>query len=263
MSKTPSPAVTLVCEICSKVFTRFSSQTSGTRNFCSMPCYRLGRRKRITRTCLNCGTLFETHPSNAARGNALTCGSRCKYEYIRKGLDVRLWATVLKNPGVDACWNRPGGGNSNYSTISLGGKRGKRVGAHVAAWFLATGRWPQAGEFVCHTCDDRTCVKNDEPGTYIVDEVAYERHGHLWLGDHEANMLDKLAKGRQAKGLDVAGAKLSDAEALDLKTRFEAGSMTQTALAREYGISFQHASDICRGRRRAYLSPTHRDSPAG
>jgi hypothetical protein len=252
MRKPPEPAVTLTCEICSRVFDRYPSQASGTRNFCGTPCYRLGRRKRVMQTCLNCGEHFETYPANVARGNALTCGVPCKSAYLRKSLDARLWATVVRQDGPLACWNRPGGG-TNYSTISTGGERRSTVGAHIAAWFLATGRWPVEGEFICHTCDDRTCVRNDDTGAYAVNGFKYERHGHLWLGDAAANSADKVAKGRQTKGLDIAGAKVPDCVVLDIRRRFAAGGVTQTALAAEVGLSFQHVSDIIRRKRRASI----------
>ena len=75
-------------------------------------------------------------------------------------------------------------------------KRGKRIEnygffnvdckewrAHRYAWYLANGQIPD-GMYVCHRCDNPPCC-----------DVT-----HLFLGTHDENMKDMVAKGRQFNG---------------------------------------------------------------
>jgi len=55
--------------------------------------------------------------------------------------------------------------------------------AHRVAWVLANRREIPAGQFICHSCDNRACVNP----------------AHLWPGSNRQNMLDMYAKGRGIK----------------------------------------------------------------
>ena len=91
-----------------------------------------------------------------------------------------LWIAALNRHGYGSLWGPPG-------------HTGPR-GAHAVAWFLATGVWPCG--VVCHTCDTPACVRNDEPGIYIVDGIECPRMGHLFLASRKLIARDALAKGR-------------------------------------------------------------------
>lgn len=107
-----------------------------------------------------------------------------------------LWDRVIVGPD---CWDWTGQRTVNgYGRISL--SHDDELRTHVYAWRLAAGRWPGKGQFVCHTCDNPPCVRNDDAGTYEVDGVLYERWGHLWLGNAVANARDRQLKGRSARG---------------------------------------------------------------
>ena len=70
---------------------------------------------------------------------------------------------------------------------------GKAITAHRAAYELFVGPIPK-GMFVCHRCDTPLCVNPT----------------HLFLGTHEDNMRDMVAKKRSLYGSKHHGAKLTE-----------------------------------------------------
>jgi hypothetical protein len=70
---------------------------------------------------------------------------------------------------------------------------------------------------VCHHCDVRSCVNPT----------------HLFLGTIAANMADKTAKGRQARGEGHGQAKLTDGQILEIR----AAEGPQRAISARYGVS--------------------------
>lgn len=89
-------------------------------------------------------------------------------------LPERFWLNVEKSAG---CWEWIGAKRSTgYGQIV---KDHRNYLAHRVAWELTNGPIPD-GMFVCHHCDNRTCVRPD----------------HLFLGTTTDNMRDMVAKGR-------------------------------------------------------------------
>lgn len=78
------------------------------------------------------------------------------------------------------------------------------------------------GVHICHHCDNPKCWEPD----------------HLFAGTPADNMADKVAKGRQLKGVQIKQAKLNESQVLAIRERYVRGSATvgQPALAREYGV---------------------------
>lgn len=72
---------------------------------------------------------------------------------------------------------------------------GSRKGAHIIAYELASGEDVPEGLYVCHTCDEHDCARNDDVGTYSVSGVDILRYGHLFLGTSSMNSQDCKAKG--------------------------------------------------------------------
>ena len=101
--------------------------------------------------------------------------------------------------------------------------------AHRVAWWLKYGVWPTG--ILRHTCDNPPCVK-----------IA-----HLRDGTHKDNIDDKVAKGRQDRGEQIASSKLTDEQVLEIRQL----CTTRTGLkeiAEAYGVELMTISAIKEGR---------------
>lgn len=103
--------------------------------------------------------------------------------------EERFWAKVVKG---DGCWEWATPSTLGYGYLNV---RGRPVRANIFAWELVAGPVPN-GLFVCHTCDNPPCVRNDDIGVYLLNGVEHPRRGHLWLGNVKDNAEDMVAKGR-------------------------------------------------------------------
>jgi len=89
-------------------------------------------------------------------------------------INDRFWSQVDKS---GECWEWTGGMfSTGYGSFYIGKDRWR---AHRYSALLAYGPYPQE-TVVCHTCDNRKCVRPD----------------HLVLADHKWNAEDREAKGR-------------------------------------------------------------------
>lgn len=153
---------------------------------------------------------------------------------------IRFWAWVGRT-GDDGCSEWRGSvGAQGYGRLA---HKGKTWLAHRIAYRLANGPIPP-GMFVCHACDNRRCV----------------RASHLFLGAHEDNIRDMVAKQRHrvprsrvntprgeehwtrrrpdliARGGMRSSSKLTDAAVREARLARQRGA-SYLALARRYGVS--------------------------
>lgn len=122
------------------------------------------------------------------------------------------------------CWIWQGAkNNKGYGKIGVNYK-GWLV--HRLSYSLFRGEIPP-GILVCHKCDVRLCCLPL----------------HLFLGTHQDNLDDAIAKKRHHNGCR----KLSDEQVISLTERYAAGERS-TDLAKEYGISSGNVYSIATGR---------------
>lgn len=192
-----TPRVGLICGHCRTPFTVISARATKA-HFCSNACKYASKTQngRSVATCSVCHQSFDVDNSRVKRG-ASFCSRACYFTSIRKG-DIaaveRFWSWVSRE---ETCWVWRGFRTRGYGQISY---NRKVVFAHRFAWWIATGIWPTPDQAVCHDCpdgDDPGCVRNDEPGIYIIRGIARPRFGHLWLGTQQDNVSDMVQKGRQ------------------------------------------------------------------
>lgn len=104
----------------------------------------------------------------------------------------------------------------------------KNLRAHRFAYAALISEIPD-GWNVCHHCDVRSCVNP----------------GHLWVGTHMENVSDMMRKGRSPNGENHGRARLSRAQALEVKL----STGPRAEIARKYGISTEYVTNIRSGKR--------------
>ena len=145
-----------------------------------------------------------------------------------------FWKNVVKTP---TCWNYTKRiSNTGYGTITEIGPHSirKTFLTHRASWFFHFGPIPD-GMFVCHHCDNRTCIRPD----------------HLFLGTDADNMDDMALKGRRACGDKVANfgeknpsSQITSLIASQIRHEYGQGNCSQQKLADKYGINQRSISNI-------------------
>lgn len=96
-------------------------------------------------------------------------------------IEDRFWSQVSQGD-VQECWEWQSCLNPNgYGRIGHGGRGGRKCAAHRVSWEIHYGAIPDS-LWVLHKCDNPACVNPN----------------HLFLGSHQDNMDDMIAKGRAA-----------------------------------------------------------------
>lgn len=120
----------------------------------------------------------------------------------------------------DECWQWQGSTNrGGYGVMSL---KGIASLAHRVAWMIYKGELVQEGKYVCHHCDNPSCVNPR----------------HLYLGDHEQNMKDAAVRGRlpNKAGEANGNSRLTGDQVLDIR-RMRAAGVKRRIVAEKFGVS--------------------------
>jgi hypothetical protein len=140
----------------------------------------------------------------------------------------RFWNNVDKS-GECWLWTRSVG-PAGYGQLGVwtDGKN-KAKYAHRHAYELSKGEIPD-GMHVCHTCDNKLCVRPD----------------HLTVGSPYDNALDRTRKGRGAR-------KLTPDIVRDIRARLDDPDCVRRRVAEEFGVTPQAISHISSRRTWAWL----------
>ena len=132
----------------------------------------------------------------------------------------RFWRKVARVP--DGCWNWTAStivGNRGQIGVSTKGGFRKNYLASRVAFTFANGDIPD-GMVVMHTCDNPLCC----------------RPSHLVVGTQKDNLQDMSQKFRGMHGSRSYHAKITEAQAIEMRERRAAG-WPQQALADAYGLT--------------------------
>jgi len=140
--------------------------------------------------------------------------------------EQRLWRKVKKS---ENCWLWTGATLINgYGRIKVDGKT---IYVHRLSYELNVGPIP-AGQFVCHKCDVRNCVRPD----------------HLFAGSVIDNNRDMWSKGRGiANPVWLLHQRLTDDQRDEMALRYANGE-SGSSIAKDFGVSNQYAGQIARRR---------------
>ena len=146
-------------------------------------------------------------------------------EYTEK-VKQRFFAKVEKTEG---CWNWTAARTIfGYGKFSV---NHREIMAHRASWEMHFGEI-EKGIFVCHKCDNPSCIRPD----------------HLFLGTPTENNHDMVKKGRDVRlrGEQHPHAKLTEEIVREIKIKLKNG-LSRRNLCREYGVAESTIGNIKNG----------------
>lgn len=196
---------------------------------------------KVKRVCQICGVTFLAKPAEVRRGAVLYCSRTCM------GLGMRLpWQERFHKysspPNEHGCilWTGPKS-TSGYGILNCQKELGILfVGAHRLAWKLEHGEFPDELD-VLHDCDQ----------FYDVKDITYRscvNPAHLFLGTHQDNMADKVAKDRQVKGEECGLSKLTEAKVRSIRRLYATGRYTMKQIGDVHKTVFTNVWHIVRGK---------------
>lgn len=163
-------------------------------------------------------------------------GAVSHMKFCGRDFAADFWAGLDK---TGECWEFKGctdeQGYGRYAMLKNGRHRSER--AHRYAYQLATGESPK-GKLVCHTCDNRICCRPE----------------HLFLGTHQDNRDDAVAKGRHAHGERVKRNKLTADQVRIVRREYRKNGKHRGAdsnsdeLAQRFGVNRGTITNIICGR---------------
>ena len=146
-----------------------------------------------------------------------------RLEETPEALQERLLARRLI--AANGCWLFTGCRRGGYGRIAF--HRRTHQAHRVSAWAFLGIDISDPARKILHECDNPPCFNPD----------------HLRPGTQVQNIYDAVAKGRHARGDSSGGrrhpqsyAKLTDAQAAEIRERYAAGAVSQASLASEYGV---------------------------
>ncbi len=210
--------------------------------------------RTISRNCETCESPFQARTRVIPRGHGRFCSIPCS-RVARRGHHLvtsdEFWLKVAIGKPHE-CWEWQGGRfSTGYGAVN---SKGNNVGTHRLAWTFTNGPIPD-GLVVMHSCDNPPCCNP----------------AHLKIGTNQANTRDSTLKGRRpsgdrnpsrlhperlARGERHGNARLTPANILEIRRRYQPRIISTRALGAEYGVSATTISQIIRRLAWGHVEPT-------
>lgn len=189
--------------------------------------------KPIPRICEQCGKdfLFWRWRSDLAKGRGRFCSNACQIQSTVVPLDQRFFALVGRKTESGCILWAGSFNHKGYGQIRIT-EKDMPNGAHRIAYQLMVGPIPD-GLHVLHHCDNRACINPV----------------HLFLGTNLDNMNDKISKGRQTRGEENGGAKLTAEKVREIRARYALGKESMVRIAKDYKIHYYTVHMVVRRKR--------------
>lgn len=191
--------------------------------------------KATQRTCAVCDAEF--------MGRGRHCSARCAAigRWGNRSLDDKFWKCIIKDgplpahrPELGPCWIWIGSTlKDGRGTLSVDGKS---VLAARFSFKLHNGKIDEDLN-VCHHCDNPNCPNPS----------------HLFQGTQRDNLQDAKQKGRVHLGEKRFGAKLRDADIVEIRRLYSSGEYLQKEIGGLFGVSEYYISAVVRRDKWAHL----------
>lgn len=163
--------------------------------------------------------------------------------YPKRPIKERLLSKITVDDST-GCWNWNKGKDKNgYGQIAY--PEAGEYRAHRVSYLVFVGKIP-AGSFVCHRCDNPSCINPS----------------HLWLGTNDDNMADMVEKRRSARRESNPASKLKEADVSEIKRLIAKGGSNR-AIAADFGVTHRIVSLIRRGLLWSDAQPEERSQSNG
>ena len=180
----------------------------------------------------DCGGYTHGNARDLLRRFKRSCG--CMPKGQKPKTAIEHFNSKIKKGCKNGCWEWTGAiSQYGYGVFTdQSGDYKKTWQAHRFSYHINVkdiSEWEK--ELVCHSCDNRSCVNPE----------------HLFLGTHQDNMDDMVAKGRKSRGEDVHNSKLMVKEVIKIKRLLETKILTDTEIAKIFDISPSVICNIKKG----------------